>query len=111
MEWYRGKKTFTNIRRECDRLRETLCENALSTQEVEAFSHLLHEIAWAVVEAQPWPMGHGTSLSAECIAAFRAAAQMAERERIAKSRGAYVRLLPLSGGEGTIVPFPAPEGE
>ena len=109
MSWFGGQKTFDNLRREAFRTLENHEANGLSIDETNAYSQALHEIAWAIVNAQPFPTGYEISLSAECVAMFRAAADMAERERRENSL-CFARLTPLptpgAGTDAQVLQFP-----
>lgn len=107
MKW-KTDQTMTSLQRESRRLWETMGENNLSVQEIEAFRKMLHELSWAIAHAQPWPIGHGWSLSRECLDAIKAAADMAEIERRGTHpTGSYV--VPMTGG-GDVVPFRGRDG-
>ncbi|QRF66351.1 hypothetical protein [Ponticoccus alexandrii] len=104
MNWNNGAKTFENLTREGRRIRECISENGLSILESDAYALAIYEIGQAVALAQEYPMGHGFSLSKECIELFRKAARMAESERRdARQYGSY--LVPISG-ESEVIAFP-----
>ena len=104
MKWNDGLMAFTNLQREVNRLRECRMESNLSIEEIDAFSLVLFEIAWAIANAQPRPMGKGESISLECIRKFKDAARMAERERN-DTPGIRLSLPPLvsEAGRGQVI--------